>query len=131
MKASVEVQVLHLLTLAAKGSVNPPIDDVQNAIYRSDFRRMVLQFGAERLERAIESHRQRSEFFPHPSQLRAIIEAEGAGIGPTRPPETPPCPCSREALIALKGEPCEHGTRWGLATLRNVLREALVRQHCP
>lgn len=62
-----------------------------------------------------------SGYFPYVSDLKKFLDFQ-AETPKEFIPDVMPCSCSKEKLVALKGQECEHGTRWGLGALREILK---------
>lgn len=74
---------------------------------------------------AWKQHRTVSGYFPFVSDLKKFLDFVPVYMKEAESNE-PPCGCSKEKLIALNGEYCEHGYTWGLAALKKVLGDKLT-----
>lgn len=76
------------------------------------------------IREAWKQHRVSSGYFPYVSDLKKFLDFKPVYYQEAESNE-PPCGCSKEKLIALNGEYCEHGFTWGLAALRNALGDKI------
>lgn len=69
---------------------------------------------------AWKQHRVASGYFPFVSDLKKFLDFKPVYFQEAQSNE-PPCGCTKEKLVALNGEYCEHGFTWGLAALKTIL----------